>query len=75
MTDRTRNTIKVLPLFVILMALAIAGTGAKSAAEWPPAACHEAHVGRDSIHWAQVRGTVSAVPQAVVLAGHQAQSQ
>ena len=70
MNTRTRNTIKVLPLFAILMVFAIAGTRAKSAAEWPPAACKEAAVSRDSILWAQVRGTVSAVPQAAVLPGY-----
>lgn len=74
MKTRTRNTIKVLPLFVIIMAFAIAGTGAKSAAEWPPAACQEAAMSRDSILWTQVRGTASAVRQEVVSPGYRVRS-
>ena len=31
-----RKAIKLLPLFVIAAAFVIAGSGAKSAAEWPP---------------------------------------
>jgi len=67
MKTRTRNTIKVIPLFAILMAFAIAGTGAKSAAEWPPAACQEADIGHDTMLWTDVSGTASAVRQKVVL--------
>lgn len=74
MKTRTRNTIKVLPLFAILVALAIAGTGVKSAAEWPPATCQEAAMSRDSIQWTQVRGTASAVRQEVVLPGYRVRS-
>jgi hypothetical protein len=60
MKTRTRNTIKVLPLFAILMAFAVAGTGAKSAAEWPAASCKEAAMSRDSVLTTQIRGEVSA---------------
>jgi hypothetical protein len=70
MKTRTRNTINVLPLFALLLALAIAGTGAKSAAEWPPAACPEAAISHDTTLWTDVRGTASAVREAVVLPGH-----
>jgi hypothetical protein len=71
MNIRTRNIIKVIPFFVILMAFAIAGTGAKSAAEWPPSSCREAAMSRDSILATQVRAEVSAVRQEAVLPGYQ----
>lgn len=36
-----RNAIRFLPLLIIAIAFAIVGTGAKSAAELPPAPCKE----------------------------------
>ena len=41
MKTRKRNAIRFLPLLTIPMAFAIAGTGARSAAELPPAPCKE----------------------------------
>lgn len=70
MRTRTRNTIKVLPLLAILMAFAIAGTRAKSAAEWPPSSCREAAMSRNLSLGTQVWGNVSAVRQEVVLPGY-----
>jgi hypothetical protein len=75
MNTRAGNIIKVLPFFVILTAFAIAGTRAKSAAEWPPSSCREAAMSRDSILSTQVSGEVSAVRQAVVLPGYQLRRQ
>ena len=41
MKSLKRNAIRLLPLLIIPIALAIVGTGAKSAAEMPPAPCKE----------------------------------
>jgi hypothetical protein len=61
-----RNAIKVFLLFVIATAFAIAGTGAKSAAEWPPASCREDVLNRASIIGTLIKGIVSGVQQEVV---------
>lgn len=70
-----RNAVKLLPLFIMTIALAITCISVKSAAEWPPESCRDDALRRVSVLGNSIQASVSASQQELFSPGSKCKRQ